>query len=510
MPPNFATTSTTSPTEVRVQNQDVFPAAPQPARLSVVVIAAFLAIYLFTWGGHYTSGDGAHKIAWTKSMLHLPGGGESKYGVGHSLLAIPPILLSTLLRNRFGIHCEAALYTLIFVLNGAVLMGLIAYYLAHFYQVERVWILVLVVGLATIWWPYTKIDYSEPLILTLLFAGFVAMRFGRPILGSMLASFAVTIREDAAPLVGLLLLWYVATSQKSFQVSNLRLPKFPLFAIRRKNETDIRSDQRSLLGLLNATLHRSAATSSVMSGLFKYVGVLLATVPALAIVASANWVRYGSVFNHGYPGETFSNPLLIGLYGILLSAGKSVFVFSPPLILGLIYWNRFRRRFEGDAWFFIGAFLIQAVEFAKWWDWSSDDAWGVRFMIPSVILMCIPLIEARRSLILLIAGVGFCIQLLPVMAGGLDYVLLVHSEQSHRRALYVSGVNRVDFEDIRFNPRYSQINGTWLMVRSLLGVPPSRRSDSAQTGTSLYDAFPPDAWRTSRWDFIWARSTNGH
>ena len=110
-----------------------------PARVARRVSAVFLAIYLATWGGHYTSGDGAHKVAWAKSMLHLPGGGESMYGVGHSLLAIPPILVSTLLRSKFGIHSEAALYTLIFVLNGALLLGLIAYYLSHFYSSKRAW-----------------------------------------------------------------------------------------------------------------------------------------------------------------------------------------------------------------------------------------------------------------------------------------------------------------------------------------------------------------------------------
>jgi hypothetical protein len=41
---------------------------------------------------------------------------------------------------------------------------------------------------------------------------------------------------------------------------------------------------------------------------------------------SRNWVC----------GETFSTPPLVGLYGILFSAGKSIFVFSPPLLLSRI------------------------------------------------------------------------------------------------------------------------------------------------------------------------------
>jgi hypothetical protein len=487
--------STSITTTMGNEKQDI-PAGAElgPARVALRVSVVFLAVYLVTWGGHYTSGDGAHKVAWAKSMLHLPGGGESMYGVGHSLLAIPPILVSTLLRNKFGIHSEAALYTLIFVLNGALLMGLIAYYLSHFYPSKRVWMTVAVIGLATTWWPYTKLDFSEPLVLTLLFAGFVTMRFGRPVLGSFVASFAITLREDAALLVGLLLIWHVFASQE-----------FPIA----KNEEDIRSDRRPLTGIVNAALHRTRIVFSSASELFNNLKLVLATVPALAIVMSANWARYGSVFDRGYSKQTFSNPFLVGIYGILFSAGKSVFLFSPPLILGVICWNRFRRRLSGDAWFFLGVFVIQAVEFAKWWDWSSDDAWGVRFMVAAVILMCIPLVEARRlSSVLLVAAVGVGIQLLPVLVGGLDYLMLVRQEQSHRRALYVDGVNRVDFEDVRFNPQYGQINGSWLMLRSMLGIPP-RRSDSAETGTSLYDAFAPEAWRKSQWDFIWVRRKNG-
>ena len=443
-------------------------------------------------------------------MLHLPGGGESMYGVGHSLLAIPPILISTLLRNKFGIHCEGALYTLIFVVNGALLLGLIAYYLSHFYSSKRVWMTVAVIGLATFWWAYTKLDFTEPLLLTLLFAGFVMMRFGRPVLESFVASFAITLREDAALLVGLLLICHVAESRKLSIVSTHKLLKNSFWAIQRKNQGGIRSEQRSFIGFLNATLYRARVTSSGAGYLINDLKLLLATVPAIAIVMSANWTRYGSVLNRGYSQYTFSNPFLVGIYGILFSAGKSVFLFSPPLILGIICWNRFRQRFSADAWFFLGVLIIQVVEFSKWWDWSSDDGWGVRFMIVSVVLMCIPLVEVRRpSSVLLVAALGMGIQLLPVMAGGLDYLVLARQEPSHRRALYVSGVNRVDFEDIRFNPQYSQINGTWLMVRSLLGVPP-RPSDSAETGTSLYDAFAPEAWRkASQWDFIWMRRENG-
>ena len=171
-------------------------------RRSVKVFFLFCAIYLLTWGGHYTSGDGAQKIAWANVMLfgtstemnRGPSGEYSKYGIGHSLIAMPPLAAAAFILKHTGIRCEAALYTLIFVVNGALLLALIAYYLFQFYEPGPVWWTVVFIGLSSTWWPYTKMDYSEPLVATILFAGFLLMRLGHPMAGMLLASSIITIR----------------------------------------------------------------------------------------------------------------------------------------------------------------------------------------------------------------------------------------------------------------------------------------------------------------------------
>ena len=148
-------------------------------RHSLRVFFCFFAVYLATWGGHYTSGDGAQKIAWAKVLLFGasagvspgPNGVYSKYGIGHSLIAMLPVAASSFIQKHTGIRCEAALYTLIFVANGALMLALIAYYLFQFYLPSRVWWTVSLIGLATTWWPYTKMDFSEPLVATTVFAG---------------------------------------------------------------------------------------------------------------------------------------------------------------------------------------------------------------------------------------------------------------------------------------------------------------------------------------------------
>ena len=57
------------------------------------------------------------------------------------------------------------------------------------------------------------------------------------------------------------------------------------------------------------------------------------------LLLGLNWAHFGGPFATGYgdqpEGVRFSTPLLAGLYGFLFSAGKGIFFFSPPLILGL-------------------------------------------------------------------------------------------------------------------------------------------------------------------------------
>jgi hypothetical protein len=428
----------------------------------------FTAIYLCTWAGHYTSGDGSYKIAWAKAMLLEPSPGAlqgqnvvySKYGIGHSLLAVPPLAAAHFIQKTIGIRCEAALYTLMFVINGALFLALVAFYLAHFYQARAVWGTILIMGLATIWWPYTKLDFSEPLVLTIAFCGFVLMRFGHPFWGLVVAGFTLAIRSDSIVIVALIILWHLVANR--------------------------------------------AARAGLEAA--------LALVPSIALVLFANYVRYHSLLDRGYADERFSNPLLLGLYGILLSSGKSIFLFSPPLLLGVWGWNRFARRAatSPDAWLFLGICITQVLLFAKWWDWSSDDAWGVRFLIPGVLLMCIPMVTIldRRAIVIPIVACGVFVQLLAVTVGGLDYLLLLRAQQAQRNALYVGGSNRVDFEDIRFDPSYSQIAGNWILLRHLLGVPPQpgRPEDATRVGTPLYDSIPPHAWAVAaHWDFVWNR-----
>ena len=438
-----------------------------PLRLALRVFLLFSVIYLCTWAGHYTSGDGGHKLAWAKAMLFGQNSGVtpdqngvySKYGIGHSLLAMPPLEAAHLIQKTTGIRTEAALYTLIFVINGAFFLALVAYYLAHFYPSRAVWGTTLILGLGTIWWPYTKLDFSEPLVLTAVFLGFVLIRFGNPLLGLTIAALSMTIRPDAPIILAPLVLWYLLAN-------------------------------RSMRAVLK---------------------VALAFAPSVVLVLFANYIRYHTLLDRGYSNEGFTNLFLVGLYGVLLSSGKSMFLYSPPLLLGIWGWKRFARREETktDAWLFLAICIAQVLFYAKYCYWTSDEAWGDRYVLPGVMLLCISMVGVlhRKAVVIPVVAAGLFVQLLVVSVGGLDYWKLVWPGPQ-RVGVYIGGTNRLDFADVWFNPNYSPIYANWILLRYLLHVPPedAKFDDAIRVGSRLEDVVPPQAWKaTAHWDFIWIR-----
>lgn len=443
-----------------------------------LLLPVFIAAYLLTWAGHLDSGDSSYRIAWAKSMLfhHTAriddaglGAIYCKYSIGHSLLAMPFLAMGEAVRRVTHVHAEGPIYMLLFVLNAAVFLTLVARYLRLRFNAVETRRALLVLGLCTVWLPCSRMDSIEQLVLTFLFAGFLLLKQGRPALGILLASFAITIRPDSIIAVALLAAWH-------------------LFHFRDK---------------------RTA------------VRMAIAFLPALTINAAANWIRWGTLREAGYAGEPFSEPFLAGLHGILFSAGKSIFLYSPPLILGVVALFRFGRGGRGsrDYWFFASVLLSEILLYACWWDWSGDDCWGIRFLNPGVMLMCLPAVELLRGkrwpkFAGTVALAGLFVQSLAVLVDPMASDYVIRHYPMPRVAYYpgkpTGGMSRVDIDDLRFNPRYSPLAINWLMLRVLAGYPPANTSNSQETertGTPLYYSLLTSGWdpKSVESDLFWVR-----
>jgi hypothetical protein len=112
-----------------------------------------------------------------------------------------------------------------------------------------------------------------------------------------------------------------------------------------------------------------------------------------------NTVLFGGPFHFGYPQaaegakrlNTFDTPLWKGLYEFLLSPGKSVFIFAPPLILALAGLRRLWKLERGAATVAILFPLVYLFFFARYTQWEGGYCVGPRYLVPAIVLLSLGL-----------------------------------------------------------------------------------------------------------------------
>ena len=105
-------------------------------------------------------------------------------------------------------------------------------------------------------------------------------------------------------------------------------------------------------------------------------------------LALFNWIRFGSPTDFGYYGkEAFNGSILNGLYGLFLSTGGSIFVYSPVLLLAIPgAWLFFKR---GKSVTIAALLTVLGYVFAisAWYGWTGGASWGCRLLTPIVPLL---------------------------------------------------------------------------------------------------------------------------
>jgi hypothetical protein len=108
-----------------------------------------------------------------------------------------------------------------------------------------------------------------------------------------------------------------------------------------------------------------------------------------------NAYLYGQPFEFGYPAaaeggkalNTFQTPLATGLVGFLFSPGKSIFLYSPPILLALIGLPRLWRRDRGLAFVAGAAPIVYLLFFATYTQWEGGYCYGPRYLVPALTLL---------------------------------------------------------------------------------------------------------------------------
>lgn len=361
----------------------------RPSAVALWLALVLFGIYLFSFSGNIISSDGLSMFAVTDSFVKrsdlstdqmftffatksapAPGGEVySKYGYGTSLFAAPFYLLALSLPFAGLIQLTVLSSAVAVVLAGA-LVYLAAQQLNFSHTVSV--LAALLFGLATPAWVYGKEFWSESFALLTLFGAFYFLLVARAE-GGMTPPRHGIRRGGVIPPAFAGILLGLAIAVRTTNV--LLVPLYATYAFVSFNPLQIR--WRGLAVFL--------------------LPVVLSSVSVLAY----NALRFGNPLTTGYRAdETFSNPILLGAYGLLFSPGKGLMVYAPffaALPFGIWqFYGRFRREML-FSFLFVAFHLLL---FSAWYYWWGGTNWAARFLVPTLpflVLLCAPLLELILS-----------------------------------------------------------------------------------------------------------------
>lgn len=202
---------------------------------------------------------------------------------------------------------------------------------------------------------------------------------------------------------------------------------------------------------------------------------LAAATPIGAIYLYYNYLRWGSMFFSGYGVSIGSSGIsvsagtlrpipLVGLWGMFLSPGKSIFLYSPPLLVSLFAFLRFAKRFRHVVVAMVLTILPNLYVHSQTLSWSGDYAWGPRYTVFALAILLLP--------------AGFLVE---------DWLAVAKAIQRWARvavlaSVFVFGVGVTYLGNAIYWDHFIRIDAE--ATQSWLGVP-NNRGDGVSAGGSL-------------------------
>jgi len=242
------------------------------------------------------------------------------------------------------------------------------------------------------------------------------------------------------------------------------------------------ASMQAALGLLLAVSPKLGVLPLAIGALFPLAGAprrawrwpLAALALALLFHGLYDLARFGTPLETGYGSQAtpvaFSTPLLVGLYGLLLSSGKGVMWFAPALWLAPAGWRAMRAA-AGRARAAATAVLLMAgaalLLYGSFQHWAGDGSFGPRYLIPvlpaAFLLVTFALDRAskwRRAWAALLGFAGLLVTL-----GGVAIYFGAQMREAGDYP-YTLPLDHPHFmESSHFNPRFSPIFGHWSMLK---------------------------------------------
>ncbi len=410
--------------------------SPHPLRLTTLAIGLFFfSAYIFSLGTPFYSSDGQvmyetaraialhHTIAIPPSdlpqtIVGYDGRTYSKYDPGLPFLSAPIVLATdelgkATLSDRYALAALAV--QLIPTAAMSIALAGVFHIASHLYTVRRALLVTFIGGFGTLAWPYARLYFAEAVLAACLTLAIVPIFDKISIRALMFSSCAI----------GLAILTRASAI--------IYLPAF-VYLIWQNSEVD---PPRRWFHL----------------GLFGFGPFL-----ALLGLAFHNYLRFHSLLTTGYEGESFHPLPFDGIFGMLFSPGKSIFLYSPPLIMSVILWPRLRRKNPPLAWALILTAGTALIFYGAWWAWHGGWVWGPRFLVPLVPLWCLPLgmmpIPRKwASLLLVVCVLGVIVQILGTFTDVTPhYARVFEGDNPNDETRYAM---------VHYSPAHSPISGAW-------------------------------------------------
>lgn len=352
-------------------------------RIAACLCLALNCVYLFTFSGVFRSIDELALFSVTESLVqsgrtepllvafapyHNPVG---LFESGYPLLAVPLYWLAGQWQPVSNVHA-------VMLLNPwltAATAGLLYVFARRLGYDGRASLAVgLAWGLASMAWPYTKSFLREPAVALLWTVAFLGT-----------ALFMDAPRWPAAVLS-------LAPAVLAVGVKAASVVAWPV-----------------LLGLMLWSLYRGRRISRAWL-LALIVGSVGAAVAAGLILLALRGHDAANLLA-GLLASPFDQSSLLAVYGLLLSPGKSVFVYSPVLLVAVAGWPSFYRRHPqlAVALVCLWVLLLFSLRISVW---TGGLTWGPRFLLPLLPLSLLPALEllTRRTWALAVALVSAAFQ----------------------------------------------------------------------------------------------------
>jgi hypothetical protein len=140
------------------------------------------------------------------------------------------------------------------------------------------------------------------------------------------------------------------------------------------------------------------------------------------VIGWYNWSRFGSVTEFGYPSSPLTKSAPLNVFGLLLSPGKGLVLYSPLVVLGALglprMWKQDRHLTAALLAFFLSLTFLAAT--STYW---GDEVWGPRYIVPAAWVMLVPIAWWATTVIRqkVVAGVAIAALLVQIVGVSAQY-----------------------------------------------------------------------------------------